>query len=273
MSDDILTIGISACFMPPDPNRNLFRTKQLLYMEEQYAQYVMRHGALPLMLPTSFGTFDAEALVSRVDGLMLQGGSDIAPGSYGESPVKPEWAGDAPRDAYELELIRACLRLGKPVLGVCRGMQFINVALGGNLHQDIKTDMPEAETHRDADLYDGLRHRINIERESGLARLYPDCEIALVNSIHHQGVKDLAPGLKIEARSREDGIVEAIRLADVGPARERFGAVENPWVFGVQWHPEFHDPADGDLLDSGPILREFLAEARERRGKRPTKPI
>ena len=140
------------------------------------------------------------------------------PGSYGEEPLRPEWSGDRMRDEYEIALLRAFVDAGKPVLGICRGLQVINVAFGGTLYQDIATQLPDAIVHRNAQLYDQNFHAIEFVPGTRLAELYPHPVQAPtgadpVNSVHHQGIKDLAPYFVVEARCPNDGVIEAIRCA------------------------------------------------------------
>lgn len=247
-----LRIGLSACFFHPDPDRNVFKGKTLLYFEESMLHWLQRGGALPFLLPTGAGPFNARSYAEAIDGLVLQGGADMSPRSYGEEPLRPEWAGDARRDAYELELVRACVELGKPVLGVCRGLQVINVAFGGTLWQDIVTMHPKGKVHRDREVYDQLFHDIEITEGSWLHRAYEQTT-GTVNSVHHQGIKELGKGLVIEAIDPTDGMIEAIRAKDAP-------------VFAVQWHPEFIDTARTDLLAPSTLFQAFL---REIRGKAP----
>ena len=156
-----------------------------------------------------------------------------------------------------MELFNAFLTEGKPILGICRGCQLINVAFGGTLFQDIPTQVPKAIAHRDDEKYDEQLHEMQLVPGTRLASLYPGKTRAMINSIHHQAVKTLGPGLEVEAIGH-DGIVEALRWS--GPS----------YVFGMQWHPEFlaletlHD----EQLDGAPILKDFLDAARLRRGKR-----
>lgn len=193
-------------------------------------------------------------LVAELDGLVLEGGSDVAPESYGETALRPEWKGDRVRDLYEQALLREFVAQGKPVLGVCRGAQLVNVAYGGTLFQDIELQVPKSLNHRNWDIYDQNFHAVEFISGSKLSELYPGISKAKINTIHHQGLKDLGKGLKIEAKSLDDGMIEAVRLASA-----------TDWVFAVQWHPEFHDPSDRSLLDSGPILADFLKQARARK--------
>lgn len=251
-----LKIGLSARLLHKPPAELGFRNKTLQYLEQSIAHWIMGHGALVFMIPTL--GFDAELerrrvsvrhYVDALDGLVLQGGADLSPASYGQQPLRPEWAGDAVRDRYEIELLDGFLGRGKPVLGICRGCQLINVAYGGSLLQDIRTLRPETHTHVDAELYDRLQHDIVFEPGSKLAALYPDHPRARVNSIHHQAVDRLGGDMVVEARSAEDGVVEAIRAR---------GAL---FVAGVQWHPEFHHQ-DRALLDGDPLLDAFLSAVR-----------
>ena len=253
-----LRIGLSAALAHPDDERPLFKGKRLVYAEESMFHWVMGQGALPFLLPprppAGLGVQD---LVDAIDALILTGGADVAPAAYGEVPMRPEWSGDPIRDGVERALIDAVLAAGKPLFGVCRGLQIINVALGGSLLQDIEMQHPNAKRHRDWGVYDGNCHGVLIERTSGLARLFPGVASAEVNSIHHQAIKELAPGLCVEARSADDGIIEAVRFK---------GGAAEPWIFAVQWHPEWHDRRAAELLPGAPLLADFLQAARRRRG-------
>jgi putative glutamine amidotransferase len=254
-----LRIGLSARLMHRVPSELGFRNKTLQYLEQSIAHWIMGHGAVVFMLPAI--TFDAEierrevsvrSYVDALDGLVLQGGADVSPTSYGQQPLRPEWSGDIVRDRYEMELLEGFLERGKPVLGICRGAQLINVAFGGTLLQDIATQRTDARRHVDAELYDQLQHEVRFEPEARLAALYTGLDGGHVNSIHHQAVDRLGSDLQIEARCAEDGVVEAIRAR---------GAA---FVAGLQWHPEFHahNPA---LLSGAPVLEAFLAASAQAR--------
>jgi putative glutamine amidotransferase len=255
---DRLKIGISACFFHADPARPIFTGKTLQYIEQSVAHWVASQGALPVMVPSPLGETSRGAVAladyaAWLDGLVLMGGSDIWPGHYGEEPIKPQWSGDRIRDEYETALARSFVAAGKPVFGVCRGLQLLNVAFGGSLLQDIATQQPGAMTHRDAGLYDCNFHAVDFVPGTRLAQLYPGTARVTVNSVHHQGIKALAPDFTVEARCPDDQVIEAIRWR--GPS----------FVAAVQWHPEFHDPSDRSLIDDAPILRDFLDAARRAR--------
>jgi putative glutamine amidotransferase len=234
----VIKIGVSPRLLHPQPGARGVHTKILHYVEDAIAQWLLAR-ALVFVLPLSERAADyARAL----DGLVLQGGADISPLAYGEAPQQPEWAGDPMRDGYETELVREFTQARKPVLGICRGAQLINVALGGSLHQDVPA-------HR-SDAYDQHAHEVRLEPGSGLARLYGETGPRRVVSIHHQAIKRLAPGLRVEARA-DDGVIEAVRGTGAS------------YLCAVQWHPEFHGGRAG-FLDGGPLLDEFLKAAAGR---------
>jgi len=254
-----LRIGLSARLLHTPPAEMGFRNKTLQYLEQSIAHWIMGHGALALMLPTL--GFDAEVsrrkvvvhhYVEVLDGLVLQGGADVSPSSYGQKPLRPEWSGDVVRDRYETEMLEGFLSRGKPVLGICRGSQLLNVAFGGTLIQDIPTQRSEARDHVDTQLYDQLHHEVRFEPNARLAQIYEGMDGGLVTSIHHQAVDRLGADLVVEARSTEDGVIESIRARGSG------------FVVGVQWHPEFHavNPA---LLSAEPLMTAFLEAARRAR--------
>jgi putative glutamine amidotransferase len=250
MASERLKIGISACFFHADPARPIFTGKTLQYVEQSVAHWVMSTGALAVMIPNPAGdTYRGDVTLAHyaqwLDGLVLEGGSDVWPGSYGEQPLQERWSGDRIRDGYEKALLESFAALGKPVFGVCRGLQLMNVAYGGTLYQDIPTQQPQAITHRDAALYDRLFHEVEILPGSDLAGLLGGQTRAKVNSVHHQAIKKLAPGFVVEARSPDDGVIEAIRRPG------------GSYLAAVQWHPEFHRN-DLGTLDDGPILNDFL---------------
>lgn len=264
-----LKIGLSACFQHADPNRPLFTNKTLQYVEQSIAHWIMSAGAMVVMVPcptgeTARGDVTLQHYAEWLDGVVMHGGADVWPGNYGEEPLRDEWIGDRVRDIYDLALVKAFAEVGKPIFGVCRGLQLINVAFGGALYQDIETQHPGALQHRNASAYDQHFHDIQIVSDSHLAKLYPDTPRARVNSIHHQGIKRVAPDFVVEALSEPDGVPEAIRLQ---PAPGR------GYIAATQWHPEFHKQGS-DTLDDTAILQDFLAACAQAKDHpvRPGKP-
>jgi putative glutamine amidotransferase len=254
-------IGISSNFMHADPQRPVFKGMTLQYVEERMALSIYHAGAVPVGLPDLKDRAATEALLLRVDGLVLAGGADLAPQSYGEEPLRPEWGGDPLRDAYELRLVQAARARALPILGVCRGIQLLNVALGGRLYQDITTQREAALVHRDWHQYDALGHELRLDPESWICRVYGGATALHVNSVHHQGLRELAPPLRATAWA-PDGIVEAVEMKD---GRE--------WIMGVQWHPEWlettphaSDPlvAAGGRASGSALFEAFVDECRTR---------
>ena len=248
-----LKIGLSACFSHADHARSLFTGKTLQYVEQTIAHWLMSTGAMVVMVPcptgsTQRGDVTYAHYAQWLDGLVLHGGADVWPGSYGETPLEEKWAGDHVRDEYDKALVAAFEAAGKPVFGICRGLQLLNVAYGGTLYQDIQAQVPDSFTHRDPATYDLNYHSVDIVQGSRLSALYPGVERVRVNSIHHQAIKDLSPEFQAEAYSVGDGLVEAIRRKD--PSKS--------YIAALQWHPEFHQPGS-DTIDDGVVLNDFLA--------------
>ena len=255
---DRLKIGISACFFHADVGRPIFSGKTLQYIEQSIAHWVMSTGAMAVMIPSPAGDTQKGDIVldhyaEWLDALVLEGGSDVSPTSYGETPLHERWHGDRIRDVYEMHLLQAFAARAKPVLGVCRGLQLMNVAHGGTLLQDIATQRPEAIEHRNAATYDRNLHPLEFVKGTRLAEVFEGAPSpVIVNSVHHQAVKDLAPGFVVEARCPADGMIEAIRRPG------------SSFMAAVQWHPEFHRRGEG-TLDDAPLLADFLDAARAAR--------
>ena len=219
-------VGIT-CNLMPAADRHFYKNKALHYGEESMVQAVERAGGVAVLLPLPT---DVERTIpvylDMVDGLILSGGSDVSPGNYGEDPADARWAGQPRRDAFEMALLHGALESEKRVLGVCRGLQVVNVALGGSLWQDLSTLRPDTRVHRSQEEYDGLGHDIDVVAGTPLADLIGEGR-RRVNSVHHQGVRRLAEGMEVWATASADGVVEAI------------GDPGRPDMLAVQWHPEW----------------------------------
>ncbi len=198
-------------------------------MNQRYSRAVATAGGLPVMIPLLEEEEDTlRALYDRLDGLLLPGGVDLDPVTYGETPLPTCGRLDPARDRVELHLARWAVAEGKPLFGLCRGLQILNVALGGTLYQDIAAQRSDAIKH---DYFptagytrDHLAHPVTVAAGSRLDSLVGTAPLR-VNSMHHQAVKDLAPGL-VSSAVAPDGLVEAVESA------------ESRFLLGVQWHPE-----------------------------------
>ena len=195
-------------------------------LPRNYVDAVNRAGAFALLLaPDRALVEDPDEALDRIDGLMLAGGADIDPAAYGAEP-HPKTIGSVPeRDAFEIALVRRALERDLPVLGICRGMQVINVACGGTLHQDLPEVLGHEEHRRVLGTFEGADHDVRLAPGSLAARAAGE-ELHVTKSHHHQGVDRLGEGLVVTGWSVIDELPEAIELAG------------NAFALGVQWHPE-----------------------------------
>ncbi|MCB1157242.1 MAG: gamma-glutamyl-gamma-aminobutyrate hydrolase family protein [Leptospiraceae bacterium] len=223
-------------------------------------QWFLEASCFPILLPSKFGAFSVEKIVKEIDGLLLQGGSDVCPESYGEEALQPEWSGDRYRDLYEIELIQECIAKNKPILGICRGHQILNVALGGSLYQDIQTQCKGALIHRNWEIYDSLEHEIHFTRGSILTKIFPGYTGGKIISIHHQAIKVPAASLSVDALSTEDGIIEAVHYKT-----ERQQEANSSFALGLQWHPEFQTHYRTHLLSRNSLLEYYIKQVELRR--------
>jgi len=187
-----------------------------------YVRALASAGLVPLAVPTMLAADRAGAALAAVRGLVLTGGEDVAPDRYGAAPHPRLGEVDPVRDAAELALITAARARRLPILAICRGIQILNVALGGTLYQDLESERPSAVPHSD----ETSRHAVRVEAGSLLERTL-GTRSATVNSRHHQAIRDLAPRLKAVAWA-DDGVIEGAE-----PANANEG-----WIVAVQWHPE-----------------------------------
>lgn len=198
--------------------------KESIWMLPGYMDGIMQAGGIPVILPFSDDEQELEQLVSMCDGILLTGGPDVTPGLYDEEPLGEMVVTCPKRDVTEGLVFAKAIDMDKPVLGICRGIQLINVCLGGTLYQDLPMQHPSEIVHRQPAPYDRPVHEVTLLKDSPLY----DClkmEKLSVNSSHHQAVKTLAPGLVPMAYS-PDGLAEAVYMPG-----KRF-------LWAVQWHPE-----------------------------------
>ena len=194
------------------------------YTFEEYSRAIRHCGGAPVLIPIAQTKEILQTILERIAGLLLSGGPDIHPKSYDEQPLPELGEVDEDLDRMELEIAKMAFQRNLPILGVCRGIQVLNVSRGGTLYQDIPTQVQDSINHLQNVDKTIQTHTICIERKTLLHRIFRRREI-WVNGKHHQAIKDLAPDFVVSARAR-DGIIEAIEH----PSRR--------FVLGVQWHPE-----------------------------------
>jgi putative glutamine amidotransferase len=199
----------------------------LISINEAYVMAVASAGAAPLLIPLGLSEDSLDHILTRLDGIILTGGGDMQPDRYGSQPHPKLDGVDPDRDRVELYLARCGLAAKLPVLGICRGLQLINVALGGTLYEDILDQRPGALKHQYDPGWprDYLAHPVSVEKDSRLAQILGTNEVQ-VNSLHHQGIRELTSSARSVAYA-PDGLIEAIELRDY------------PYGLAVQWHPEW----------------------------------
>lgn len=225
------------------------RDRDSYWMLPGYLEGLELAGALPITLPLTEDDSDISKIVSLCDGFLFTGGQDVSPELYGEKSCAACGEICAKRDTFEQHLFAQALEQDKPMLGICRGIQFFNACLGGTLYQDLPTEHPSEVAHVMRPPYDQTVHSVALLPGSPLTALLGRAELG-VNSYHHQAIRVLAPGLGEMARS-EDGLVEAVYMPD------------KSFVWAVQWHPEFSFRTDES---SRKIFSAFVAVAAVSRG-------
>ena len=209
---------------------------QNLFTRPAYLSALSAAGAIPVTLPLAVSQEDCRQMAETFDGFLFTGGPDPHPFLFGEETHRQCGSISAMRDTMELALLSQVMKTGKPVLGICRGIQIINVALGGNIYQDIPSQHRPSSAfplaHQQPCAFHIPTHTVSLVPESRLANI---CRsgVLRVNSMHHQAVRDLAEGLTACALA-PDGLIEALEMAGY------------PWLVAVQWHPEYlrEDPAN-----------------------------
>jgi len=216
----------------------------IIRSQEAYAKAVMDAGGIPVLIPSMIAEDGWDALYSRLDGILFSGGGDIG---LEHSPGEPHpriTEVDPTRDSVEMKLVHASASDGKPFLGICRGSQVLNVALGGTLYTHIPDQLPNALDHSyPGDMRTVLVHEVKIEEGTRIAEIFGE-PILKVNSLHHQGLKDIAPSLRVAGHA-PDGLVEAVELPD------------HPFGVAVQWHPEWLT----DQESTRNLFRKFVEAA------------
>ena len=215
--------------------------KESLWMLPGYLEGIKEAGATPIIFPLTEDPDEIERLVDICDGILLTGGHDVTPSVYGEEPLEGKVSCCIARDNMEKHVLEDAIKKDKPILGICRGIQFINACLGGTLYQDLPTQHPSDIEHHQTPPYDVPVHDVIIRNATPLY----DCLVTdtiSVNSYHHQAVKVVAPGLEVMAES-EDGIVEALYKPFYS------------FLWAVQWHPEFSYKTDDN---SKKIFKAFV---------------
>jgi putative glutamine amidotransferase len=246
----MIRIGVSACFMYPDPTRTVFGHKQLTYLEHDMSRFLARRGFMPVLLP-DLPMEQLEPILEQMSGFVFQGGADLSPLTYGDPLIENgRWPGDRYRDEYELRIMDWAWNHKKPVFGICRGFQVMNAFFGGKLYQDLLLETQTPVEHRNAETYDRVHHNVVFTEQSVLRTLYR-CDRIEVNSVHHQGIKTLGEGLIIDALCPADQLIEAFHHQD----SDRF-------FLGVQWHPEFSHTLGSQVADPQPLLSSFLEKLR-----------
>lgn len=209
------------------------------YVNTVNIRMVAENGGVPVLLPNPFDEDKLKAALDMVDGLYLPGGVDVDPHLYGEEPLAGMGSFDPDWDAVDVVLAQAALERNMPILGICRGMQVLNVAAGGTLYQDIPSQVPGALKHSQKGPRWAASHAVELDGESRLAKTLGATELR-INSYHHQAVKDVAPGFRSVANA-PDGVIEAIE------------STQHRYAVGVQWHPEL-------MIERDPMYKALFVD-------------
>jgi putative glutamine amidotransferase len=224
---------------------NAFGQPTVMLMQS-YINAILQAGGVPVLIPSLIAEDGWDVLYARLDGILFSGGGDIALERFAGDPHPRIDDVDPARDAVELKMIRVAASDGKPFLGICRGCQVMNVALGGTLYTHLPDQLPNALDHSyPGNMRTVLVHEVKTEEGTYIAEILGE-PIVKVNSLHHQGIKDLAPSLRVAGHA-PDGLIEAIELPD------------HPFGLAVQWHPEWLT----DQQSTRNLFRKFVEAAEK----------
>jgi len=244
MNDTRPTIGVITAL---EQARYGLWDAQSMLLPVAYVRAVQRAGALAVMIPPDPELpSHPDEVLDLLDGLLLAGGSDVDPAGYGQLPHPKTKGFTPPRDEIELALTRRAIERDMPVLGICRGMQLLNVACGGTLVQHLPDLVGHGEHRRNPGSFDGSEHDVRLEPGSLAARACGELD-HVTRSHHHQGVDQIGDGLAVTGHSTLDDLPEAIEAPD------------RTYVLGVQWHPE--------VDESSPVVASLVAQARAYRDR------
>lgn len=224
-------IGITT-YNGKTPNNN-----PITAVQHSYIRAVTQAGGLPVLIPSILSEQDFYDLYSRLQGVMFTGGGDVSLKYFDGTDHVRITGVDENRDMTEIFLLRKAVQDGKPLLGICRGVQVMNVALGGTLYTHIPHELKGALDHDyPGEMFPALVHDVNVDETTRAAGIFGET-LLHVNSLHHQGLKDIAPGLKVAGHA-PDGLVEVVEITG------------HPYALGVQWHPEW--------LTDQPVMRRLF---------------
>ena len=239
-------IGVSGSMLASKSYLNYYFS----YVSNYYIRGIADSGGVPVIIPIVSDTSLVGDQIKDLDGLIMSGGADINPLKYGEQPSRYIGKIHPERDEFDFALLKAALKRKIPILGICRGNQLLNVFHGGTLHQDVEVDFDNAVEHRQSGNHEYGTHSVFVKKDSWLYSILKKDSI-VVNSLHHQAVKDLAPGFKITAEA-PDGVVEGIEKT------------KGSFCVGVQWHPEM---MQGRNAEMSKLCRAFVNVCIENMGK------
>lgn len=239
-------IGITGSFLIN--NGGTFVGYKRSYLNDDYIKSVINSGGVPVILPFNENYEATVEMVKLVDGVIFSGGHDVDPIHYGEEPLQKLGITSPERDDFDMAIYKEAIRLKKPILGICRGFQIINVINGGTLYQDLSYADFVKINHDQRDIPDRLTHSIKVENDKFLKNV-KDGKYR-VNSFHHQILKEVAPGFEISATT-EDGVVEGIQKI-----------TDDEFIVGFQWHPEMLSASDDNAKY---IFDEFIKVVSSRK--------